>query len=90
MDERLLRDLLTRVKRLEDSALRYRKDSDGNPTLVATGVRISPTVLSELASAPPAPAANQVVIFARDNGSGKTQLCARFATGAVQVIATEP
>ena len=25
-----------------------------------------------------------------DNGAGKTQVCVRFATGAVQVIATEP
>jgi hypothetical protein len=28
--------------------------------------------------------------FARDNGSGKTQLCVRFPTGAVQVLVTEP
>ena len=27
--------------------------------------------------------------FVGDNGAGKTQLCVRFATGAVQVIATE-
>lgn len=39
---------------------------------------------------PAAPSANQARLFARDNGSGKTQLCIRFATGAVQVIATEP
>lgn len=41
-------------------------------------------------TAPSAPAANGVRLFARDNGSGKTQWCALFATGAVQVIATEP
>lgn len=41
-------------------------------------------------SDPPAPAANRVRIYARDNGAGKTQFCARFATGAVQVISTEP
>lgn len=41
-------------------------------------------------TAPAAPAANKVVVFARDNGSGKTQLCARFATGAIQILATEP
>ena len=35
-------------------------------------------------------AANAVRLFVRDNGSSKTQLCVRFATGAVQVIATEP
>lgn len=39
---------------------------------------------------PAAPAANQAVVFARDNGAGKTQLCVRFNTGAVQVLATEP
>lgn len=37
-----------------------------------------------------APAASRVRIFARDNGAGKTQLVARFPTGAVQVLATEP
>ena len=37
-----------------------------------------------------APAANKVVIYCRDNGAGKTQLVARFPTGAVQQIAIEP
>lgn len=37
-----------------------------------------------------APAANKVVVYSRDNGAGKTQLVARFATGAVQVLAAEP
>ena len=41
-------------------------------------------------TAPSAGAANSARLFARDNGSGKTQLCVQFATGAVQVIATEP
>jgi hypothetical protein len=39
---------------------------------------------------PSAPGANRLRLFARDNGSGKTQLCVRFPTGAVQVIKTEP
>jgi hypothetical protein len=39
---------------------------------------------------PTAPSANKLRLFARDNGSGKTQLCVRFPTGAVQVIKTEP
>ena len=39
---------------------------------------------------PAAPAANEALLYARDNGSGKTQLCVRFPTGAVQVLATEP
>jgi hypothetical protein len=28
--------------------------------------------------------------FFRDNGSGKSQFCVRFPSGAVQVISTEP
>jgi len=39
---------------------------------------------------PAAPAADQAVVYVRDNGSGKTQLCVRFSSGAVQVLATEP
>ncbi len=37
-----------------------------------------------------APAANAAKVYTKDNGSGKTQLVARFATGAIQVLATEP
>jgi hypothetical protein len=39
---------------------------------------------------PAAPATDRGRLYYRDNGSGKTQLCVRFATGAVQVLATEP
>jgi hypothetical protein len=46
--------------------------------------------LPEWAAAPAAPAANNVRIYAVDNGSGKTQLMALFATGAAQQIAIEP
>ena len=41
-------------------------------------------------TAPAAGAANSVRIFAQDNGGGKTQLMAIFATGAAQQIAIEP
>ena len=37
-----------------------------------------------------APVANKVRLFSRDSGGGKTQLCAIFNTGAVQVITAEP
>ncbi len=40
-------------------------------------------------SAPAAPAAGEAILYARDGG-GKTELCVRFHTGAVQVVATEP
>lgn len=40
--------------------------------------------------APAAPAADTARLFVQDNGAGKTQLCAIFNTGAIQVIATQP
>jgi hypothetical protein len=53
--------------------------------------RVFATLSYELQESPDlgAPDANQARLFARDSG-GKTQLCVRFPTGAVQVIATEP
>jgi hypothetical protein len=41
-------------------------------------------------STPNAPAANKARLFLKDNGSGKTQLCVRFHSGAVQVLSTQP
>lgn len=41
-------------------------------------------------SDPGAATTNGARVFARDNGSGKTQLVVRFQSGAVQVLATEP
>jgi len=41
-------------------------------------------------SDPSAPSANQGRLYFRDNGAGKTQLCVRFNTGAIQVLATQP
>lgn len=41
-------------------------------------------------TAPSAPAANEVRIYAEDSGGGKTRLMALFATGAAQQIAIEP
>lgn len=46
--------------------------------------------LSESGSAPSVAGANTVLIYADDNGSGKTRLRARFNTGAIQTLATEP
>jgi hypothetical protein len=53
------------------------------------GVYFHDRLLYTERSDPAAPAANQAVVYARDNG-GKTQLCVRFNTGAIQVLATEP
>lgn len=41
-------------------------------------------------SAPGTPPANNVVIYAEDDGAGKTRLMALFPTGAAQQIAIEP
>jgi hypothetical protein len=41
-------------------------------------------------TAPAAPAANGVYVYAEDDGAGKTRLMARFATGAAVQIAIEP
>lgn len=41
-------------------------------------------------TAPSAPAANSVRIYAEDNGAGKTRLMALFASGVAQQIAIEP
>ena len=43
--------------------------------------------LSEIAT-PAAPGANRARLFVRDVG-GKTQLCVRFATGSVKLLAQE-
>lgn len=40
--------------------------------------------------APAAPSSNGFKIYSQDSGGGKTQVCARFASGAVQCFATEP
>lgn len=41
-------------------------------------------------TAPTTGGGNTARLYAKDNGSGKTQLCALFATGAEQCFATEP
>ncbi len=41
-------------------------------------------------TAPSAPAANGVYLYAEDNGAGKTRLMALFNTGAAQQVAIEP
>lgn len=57
----------------------------GSMSIHAGGIEMAETF-----DADHVPAANRGNFYVRDNGFGKTQLCARFPTGAVQVIATEP
>lgn len=44
---------------------------------------------AEQGSAPAAPAANSVRLYAEDNGSGKTRIVAKFASGANVVLGTQ-
>lgn len=60
-------------------------DQDGN-ALWRAGFQ----EMTELPADPPTPALNTARLFMRDNGSGKTQFCVKFPSGAVQVIATDP
>lgn len=41
-------------------------------------------------AAPSAPAADNAIIYAQDNGAGKTQVCALFSSGAAQCFALQP
>lgn len=58
--------------------------------VVTAGATIGTTALMTEGAEPAAPAANKALIFAQDNGGGKTQLCVRFPTGVSQCFATEP
>lgn len=65
----------------------------GGTPLATTAAHLAGSLgLAEVSgtSDPNAPPADQARLYVRDNGAGKTQLCVRFATGAVQVISTEP
>lgn len=74
-----------------NNALRMSTPADGILRLMSWGNTAGAAIESvELAADPSAPAANSGRIYFRDNGSGKTQMCVRFATGAAQVLATEP
>lgn len=52
--------------------------------------KLNTFTLKEQSAEPPAPDADEVAIFAIDDGGGKTVLMARFHTGASQTLAQEP
>lgn len=69
---------------------RLRVNSTGVLSLVANGVVGGFVELNELTGDPANGAANTARLYAKDNGAGKTQIFARFGTGAAVLIATEP
>lgn len=80
-----------------DTLSRLAASTNGRVLTLASGIpswagELKPETYIELVeqgSPPSAPAANGVRIYAADAG-GKTQLLALFASGAAQVLATEP
>ena len=60
-----------------------------HPDVIQPVVHASAISLAERAGAPGGQP-NTGRLYVRDNGSGKSQLVIQFATGAIQVIATEP
>jgi len=71
--------------------LRVGATTDPSATLDITGtIKATSYIEGAEETEPAAPSANGYRIFSVDNGSGKTVLKVRFATGASQVLATEP
>lgn len=59
--------------------------------ILATGTDAATYVdVPEQSTTPGAPSTNTARLFVRDSGAGKTELRARFNTGATQLIAVEP
>lgn len=77
--EQAVNDLAQAVRNL-DARLRRIENAE----------RLFKTVTLPEVAAPGAPSANKVVVYADDNGVGKTRLMARFPSGTAQQIAIEP
>lgn len=60
------------------------------PWIFSGAVKTSGFIEGQEMIAPAAPAANGYRVYAEDDGSGKTRLMVKFATGAAQQIAIEP
>ncbi len=72
-----------------DTALEQAKIFGGSGRTLEVALISSYVEMDEI-TAPSAPAGNQARLYCIDNGLGKTQLCVRFSSGAVQVLATQP
>lgn len=57
--------------------------------LSAGGLGVTNTIRLKETSNPAAPNNTHALLYARDNGSGQTQLAVRFATGSIITLATE-
>ena len=74
-----------------DRLHRFAIGGENKIQIAATAISFEDTPVQMKAIAtPPRPANDIGRLFMRNNGSGKTEFCIIFNTGAVQVIATEP
>jgi predicted secreted protein len=81
---------LTGVKQTERLGTTYKMVRvDDNGDIVPDEQAPNFLQFGEQASAPAAPAANSVILYAEDNGSGKTRIVAKFASGANVVLGTQ-
>jgi hypothetical protein len=62
----------------------------GFPTLRFSVLNLGTRINLKETTAPGAPGANEVNIWAEDNGAGKTRVMMQFATGAAMQIAIQP
>lgn len=63
--------------------------SSDTSDLASGGIGLENRIRFTEISDPSAPSSNRALLYARDDGSGNTQLVARFATGSVVPIATQ-
>jgi hypothetical protein len=68
------------------SAYHFQTMNSSDQALIGIGDHIKFRVRSDVSASN----ANEAFLFLRDNGAGKMQLAARFPSGAIQTIATEP
>lgn len=80
-----LRSLQNKV----ESATGLDVDSNGDVKITGKAGLAGYMDIAEIAGVP-TPAPDFARLYARDNGSGKTQLVVQFSTGALQILATEP
>jgi hypothetical protein len=78
------------IRNSDDATLTFTAASSLSSVKLLTLPSTGGLRLPKLSSDAPAPPVDNGTIFMRQTASGRMQFCARFPSGAVQVIATEP
>lgn len=91
MDDSLVQRVAVLEKQLGNARADIARITGGSfQQLYITGLLGSGFVQLPEQTVAPASLANTAQVYARDNGSGKTQLVTKWPGGAVTVLATEP